>query len=49
MLFARNADGEEKNAARQRVLDLFGPEKWDRYRIGGAKFPVGSGRALLCL
>ena len=40
VLFARNADGEEKNPARQRVLDLFGPEKWDRYRIGGAKFPV---------
>ncbi len=30
VLFARNIDGEEKNAARQRVLDLFTLEKWDR-------------------
>lgn len=28
VLFARNADGEEKTAARQRVLDLFRPERW---------------------
>jgi len=28
ILFARNADGEEKSAARQRVLDLFHPIQW---------------------
>ena len=28
VLFARNADGDEKVAARQRVLDLFHPERW---------------------
>jgi hypothetical protein len=30
VLFARNADGEEKQAARQQVLDLFHPNKWNR-------------------
>ena len=28
VLFARNVDGDEKVAARQRVLDLFAPERW---------------------
>lgn len=28
--FARNVDGEEKRAARQHVLDLFQPDKWNR-------------------
>jgi hypothetical protein len=31
VLFARNVDGEEKTKARQLVLDLFSPEKWDRH------------------
>lgn len=30
VLFARKSDGDEKTAARQMVLDLFGPEQWDR-------------------
>lgn len=30
ILFARNADGEEKTAVRQKVLELFHPDKWDR-------------------
>lgn len=28
VLFARNADGDEKIAARQRVLDIFHPDRW---------------------
>jgi hypothetical protein len=28
VLFARNADGEQKNAARQHVIDLFHPDRW---------------------
>jgi hypothetical protein len=30
VLFARNADGDEKREARQSVLDLFHPDKWNR-------------------
>lgn len=31
MMFARKTDRPEKDAARQLVLDIFAPDKWDRY------------------
>jgi hypothetical protein len=30
VLFARNTDGDQKRAARQHVLDLFRPNRWER-------------------
>lgn len=30
ILFARNTDGDEKRAARQQIVDLFHPNKWDK-------------------